>query len=91
MDLGAAAGAVHSQQRLDPAVPGRRARRRTTPAHRDCPVGPLHAFGQGACAAQAGDGGVAYQPEEASLSLHRVHLCRIAQHALRTTGVVCGL
>jgi hypothetical protein len=39
----------------------------------------------------AGGVGVADQTEEASLSLHRVHLCTFAQRALCTTGVVCGL
>jgi hypothetical protein len=87
VDLGAAAGAVDCQHRVDPVVPSRRARPRTAPGA----VRPLHAFGQGAGCVDAGGVGVADQTEEASLSLHRVHLCTFAQRALCTTGVVCGL
>jgi hypothetical protein len=91
VDPGAAAGAVPREDRGDSAVPGRGVRGRTAPAEGGGAVGPLHALSQGACGLEAGGGGVADQTEEASLSLHRVHLSKIAQHALRTTGVVCGL
>ena len=91
VDLGSAAAAVRGEKSVDTAVPGAGAGPRAAPAHCDCAVGPLHTFGQGACATDAGGVGVADQAEEASLSLHRVHLFSVAQHALRTTGVVCGL
>jgi len=91
VDLGAAAGAVDCEEGLDSTVPGGGAGPGAAPSDRDGAVGPLHAFGQGACGLEAGGGGVADQTEEASLSLHRVHLSNLAQHALRTTGVVCGL
>ena len=58
------------------------------PPERDSTVGPLRTFREHAGAM---GGGGTDQLEKASLSLQRVHLFSVAQNALRTTGVGCGL
>lgn len=84
--MGAGVGGVGGQEGLYAGVPGGGAGPRAAPAEGGCAVGPLHALGE-----DRGGVGVADQTEEAGLGLQRVHLFRVAQNALRTTGVCCGL
>jgi hypothetical protein len=86
VELGAGVGGVGGQEGGDAGVPGGGAGPGAAPAQGGCAVGPLHALGE-----DRGGVGVADQTEEAGLGLQRVHLFRVAQNALRTTGVGCGL
>lgn len=86
VELGAAASAVSGQEGVNAGVPGGGAGVWAAPAEGGCAVGPLHALGE-----DRGGVGVADQTEEAGLSLQRVHRFSVAQNALRTTGVGCGL